>query len=123
MAEDLDLAARIVQVDEHAAVADRPDAAGDAYRVGGLVARRQRCVTLLQRRRIVATLVAGRIRFDAELAQRVELGKTDGAQRVAIVPWAVIHPVRRPLFRRRRDLWTEIDDGVVEMLERAVMAD
>ena len=55
MAKDLDLARGVVQVDEHAAVADRAYAPGDADALAGLGARRQRRMAGLERCRFVGT--------------------------------------------------------------------
>ena len=55
MAKDLDLARGIVQVDEHAAVADRAYPPGDPDPFGGLGARRQRGMAGLERCRLVGT--------------------------------------------------------------------
>ena len=55
MAKDLDLARGIVQVDKHAAVADRAYSSGDADALAGLRTRRQRYMAGLECRRLVGT--------------------------------------------------------------------
>ncbi len=85
VAEDLDLARHVVQVDEHAAVAVGADAAGDGDALGGDGAVRQVGVPPLERRRIMAAREAVRIGIDAERLQPGELVEPRAAELVFLV--------------------------------------
>src|ERR1700720_3380202 len=109
VAEDLDLARGVVQIDEHAAVAQRADAAGDAPRIAGFLARGQRRVARVERRRHIAAGKPDRIRIDPLLAQRLELLQANRAQRIV----TIIHAVFRPYFAATSGtLAATVADGV-----------
>jgi len=84
VAEDLDLAGGVMQVDEHAAVADRPNPPGDADLFLGLRAGRESGVALLQRGGLVRPREAHRIGIDAHAAQRGEFFQPDPAKRIVL---------------------------------------
>src|SRR5438045_28988 len=86
MAEDLDLAGGIVQVDEHAAVAVGADTPRDAHSVLGLGAGRQGGIALFQRRGLVGPLEADRIGLDPHATQRFQLAEPHLAKRIFVVP-------------------------------------
>ena len=66
VAEDLDLAGGVVQVDEHAAVAHRPDAAGDPHAIVGFDACRQPGIASFELGRLMGALEAIGIWVDPE---------------------------------------------------------
>ncbi len=82
VAEDLDLARGVVQVDEHAAVADCTDAPGNADALARLRARRQSRMPAFELCRLLGAGKCVRVRVDPERLQSVELGKTGGSQRI-----------------------------------------
>ena len=86
VAEDLDLARGIVQVDEHAAVAHRADAAGDPHALLGLGASRQIGVAGFELGRFGGAGEADRIGVDAERLQCRELFQAHPAKRIVVVP-------------------------------------
>ncbi len=75
VAEDLDLAGLVVQVDEHAGIADRQDPARDRDLVLGHGAGRQVAVFRVERGGIGRAGKAVRIGVDPELLQLMELGE------------------------------------------------
>ena len=85
MAEDLDLAAGVVEIDEHAAVADGADASRDCDLVLGLGARREPGIALLELFRHRGDGEAIGIGVDAHRAQRFELLDPREAERVFFV--------------------------------------
>ena len=80
--ENLDFSRGVVQVDEHAAVADRADAARDADALAGLGAGRRVGVAPVEFGGLVLARKADRIRVDAHTAQRFELVEPHPAERV-----------------------------------------
>ena len=118
MAEDLDLAGGIVQVDEHAAVADGADAAGDRDPILGLGAGRQPGIAPLELPRLGGARKAVGVGIDAELPQPRQLGQP---RRAKLVFFAVFFrhvrsttaraacfsllPSNRNRQPRRRALW------------------
>ena len=85
MAEDLDFARGVMQVDEHAAVAHGLDPAGDAHPLGGLRAGRQSGMAPLDLGRLVGAGEGVGVGVDPERPEPVELAQTDGAQRIFCV--------------------------------------
>ena len=71
-----------MQVDEHAAVADRADAAGDARPLAGLGAGRQLGMAPVEFGGLLLARKADRIRVDPHPAERFELVEPDPAKRV-----------------------------------------
>ena len=140
VAEDLDLARGIVQVDEHAAVAHRPDAAGDPHSILGFGARGQPGIAPLELGRLMrcARSCTGRGRSRAP-SRLVALADPDSAQRVLrrLRNLALADPSSRRLLPLRRmpiqatsrrppceaGPRGEIDDRIVETPQGAVMAD
>ena len=86
MAEDLDLAGSVVQVDEHAAVAHRANTAGDPHALLGLGASRQIGVAGFELGRFGGAGEADRIGVDAERLQCRELFQAHPAKRIVVVP-------------------------------------
>jgi hypothetical protein len=137
MAEDLDFPRGVVQIDEHAAVAHRSDTPGDAHRILGLGSCREPGVALLELARLVRPLEAVWVGVDAARLEALALADPDIAQRVLrgsrlglIVGHGSASPLRKvadagrsadccPRDRAAR----EIDNGIVETPQGAVMAD
>ena len=96
VAEDLDLARGIVQVDEHAAVAHGADAAGDANALFGLGAGGEIGVALIEIGRLGIARKGDGVRLDPHIAQRGKLFQPHPAQRVVIlarVAGGVMHKI------------------------------
>ncbi len=85
MAEDLDLARGVVQVDEHAAVAHRADPAGDPDALVGLGAGRQRGMPRVEFGGLMAARKADRVGVDPHAAQRFELVEPHAAERIVVI--------------------------------------
>ena len=82
MAEHLDLAGGVVQVDEHAAVAHGADPAGDTHPLGGLGPGRQPGMAPFELGRLIGAGERIGIGVDPERLEPVELGQADIAQRI-----------------------------------------
>ncbi len=87
MGKDLDLARGVVQIDEHAAVAHRPDAARDADPILGFDTRGEAVVSSLELARLVRACKIIGIRVDPERLEAVALADPHGAQRI----FAIVH--------------------------------
>ena len=85
VAEDLDLARGIVQVDEHAAVAHGADAAGDANALLCFDAGGQIGVALIELGRFGSARKGDGVRLDPHIAQRGKLFQPHPAQRIVIL--------------------------------------
>src|SRR6185312_10948243 len=85
VAEDLDLAGRVMKIDEHAAVADGANASRDVDPVLCLGAGRKPGIALLELFRRRGDGEAIRVRVDAHRAQRFELLDPREAERVIFV--------------------------------------
>src|SRR5439155_11491760 len=85
VAEDLDLARGVMQVDEHAVVAHRADPPGDPRLVVGLGPDRQSGIALVELGGLIAARKADRIGIDPHAAQRLQLVEADPAQRVVVI--------------------------------------
>ena len=83
--ENLDFSRGVVQVDEHAAVAHRADAARDADAVAGFGPGRDIGVAPVEFGGLVLAREADRIRVDAHPAQGFELVEPHPAERVVAV--------------------------------------
>ncbi len=98
VAEDLDLAGDIVEIDEHAAVADGADATRHGDAILGDRARRQRSIARLQFLGFGTALEAIGIGVDAQRLERLELLDPRGAELIvgfcfpvfghSVLPWA-----------------------------------
>ncbi len=82
MAEHLDLARDVVQVDEHAAVAHGADPAGDPHPLGCLGPGRQPGMAPFELGRLIGAGKGIGIGVDPERLEPVELGEADFAQRI-----------------------------------------
>src|SRR5260370_5809441 len=86
VAKYLYLAGGIVHVDEHAAVAHRPDAARDAHSIFGFGARSEPSVTPLELACLMRPLAAVRVGVDPKRLEAVALANPNRPQRVLRVP-------------------------------------
>ncbi len=87
-----------MQVDEHAAVAHGPDAAGNPHSIFGFGARCEPGVMPLELARLMRALEAVGVRIDPERLETVALAYPDRAQRVFGVPhWRSLSVIARLL--------------------------
>src|SRR6185437_10505044 len=121
VAEDLDLAARIVEIDEHAAVADRADAPRDRDAILRFGTRGETGIARLQLLRRCRDGEAIGIRIDAHRAQRFELLDPRETERVFFVAF-VGHGALSTSLRRRTE-GGDVALLVVERRQDAAMAD
>ena len=75
-----------MQVDEHAAVAHRPDAAGDPHPISGFGARSEPGVAPFELACLMRPLEAVGVGMDPERLETIALAYPDRAQRVFDVP-------------------------------------
>ena len=73
MAKDLDFAGGIVQIDEHTAVAHRPNAARDPYQILGFDTSGEPGIAFLESERLVAALEAVGLGIDPEHLEAIAL--------------------------------------------------
>ncbi len=99
MAENLDLARGIVQIDEHAAVADRADPPSYPHALAGFRTGREVGMPGLDLGSFVAARERIGIGIDAEFLETVELGEPGSAQRFLLVPAGLLVVLHRTFLR------------------------